>query len=52
MKSLPKLVKIHWENGDVQLATPVGETAETYSFDYLRDNCFWAWKEHCEIVEL
>lgn len=47
---LPKLVKIKWENGDKQYASPIAETNDTYIFDVQTDNCYWVYKEICEII--
>jgi hypothetical protein len=49
---IPKIVKINWENGDVQTASPIDEKDDIWIFDVKIDNCYWAPKEMCEIIEL
>jgi hypothetical protein len=51
--TLPKLVKVEWENGDITIEIPISETddGKIYQLDTTLHGNFWAWKSMCTEVD-
>jgi hypothetical protein len=51
--SLPNLVKVEWENGDVTIERPIMETdgGEIYQLDVRLHGNYWVYKSMCSEIE-
>ena len=51
--TLPELVKVEWENGDVSIERPIMETDDgtIYQLDANLHGNYWAWKTMCTKVD-
>ena len=49
--TLPKLIKVEWENGDVTIEVPISENDYMYALDEKIHGNVWAYKNICTPID-